>query len=471
MMSGTLASRIFNPGSIKGLQLKNRLIRSSMGGRNAYYDGTINPAWTSFERRFAEGGVAAIISATVSIDDRRSSPLEYPKISDQRFVPLLTNAVAQIKDAALAATGEPCRYILQIGDPGSHTQTSLLNESADSASASWTFDFLFGYRNASREMSASDIDLTVANFAAAARRVQQIGCDGVEVTASKGYLIHQFLNPLTNRRKDEYGGSVDKRFRLLERVIRAVRDALEPRDDFILGVRLSASDFNWLPFPNPRLSRTLNPLHYLRGNGLPEAITYAQKLEGLGVDYLHIDSGFGFINPKGNPGALPIDELRIFCNAVRHLSAKAAVRAALFNAMPNWLVRLGFGWGWTWDPRKVRQGENARYAAAIKRAVGIPVIANGGFRDQAPIEAALARGDCDFVSMARALLSNPKLPQVFRGDRSLALPSCTFCNRCAARTALFPLGCYDISRYRTPGQSDAQAKAAMEKQIGELARP
>jgi 2,4-dienoyl-CoA reductase-like NADH-dependent reductase (Old Yellow Enzyme family) len=455
-----MGSPIFRPLNIRGLQLKNRLVRSSIGGRSAYYDGTINPSWTAFEKRFAEGGVAAIISATVTVDDVRWSPLEYPSISHDDYVPTLRAAVQEIRSAG---DGD-CRYIMQIGDSGAHTQTSLFNQEGDAASASATFDFAYGYRTRSYEMTSAEIAKAVENFAAAAKRVQDTGCDGVEVTASKGYLIHQFLNPATNRRADAYGGSVEKRFRFLGEVITAVRDRLRRKDDFVLGVRLSARDFNWLPFPNPRW-----PISF-QGNGLEEAVGYAQKLEGLGVDYLHIDSGFGFINPKGNPGAFPIKELRIFANSVRQLSGKAALRATVLNCIPDWACRA-FMPGWTWNPDKVKQGENAKYARAIKRAVNIPVISNGGFRDQARIEEVLADGDCDLVSMARALLSNPNLPQVFRGNAELARPPCTFCNKCAARTALYPLGCYDIRRFRKPSRTEAQAQEDMEQEITDLARP
>ncbi len=67
---------IFEPITINGVTLPNRLMRSSIGGRLAYYDGTVNEAWPNFEKRFAEGGVGAIVSATLTIDDKRWSPIE-----------------------------------------------------------------------------------------------------------------------------------------------------------------------------------------------------------------------------------------------------------------------------------------------------------------------------------------------------------------------------------------------------------
>jgi 2,4-dienoyl-CoA reductase (NADPH2) len=391
-LRGKEPSMIFTPVEIGNVTFKNRILRSSIGGRMAYYDGAVNAAWVNFERRFALSGVAGLISATFTVDDERWSPLEYPKISNDTFIGPLKRAIKVIKDAA-----PDCKYIIQIGDPGCHTQTSLFSQRADAASASAGFDFLYGYRNRIHEMPAGEISQTITEFVAAARRVQDTGCDGLEITASKGYLIHQFLNPATNRRTDAYGGSTERRFRLLGEIVSAVRKQIGP--NFLLGVRLSAVDDNLLPL-NVRLPLTWNLRYYFVGNDLRETIQYARELKALGVDYLHVTRGFGFINPRENPGALPIDELRMFANSTRHLSAKAAVLAMLFNVLPNAAVKLLIGWGWTSNPAKVRQGANADWAEKIKEAAGIPVIANGGFRDRWIIEDTLRQGKCDLMSMA-----------------------------------------------------------------------
>src|SRR5438105_13402878 len=115
---------MFEPFAIHGVEFPNRLVRSSIGGRHSYYDGTVNAVWARFERRFAEHGVGAVISATMSVDDRRWAPLEYPKISQDRFVPRIAEGVRGVQ--ALGA-----KYILQIGDPGYHTQAGLFSEPAD----------------------------------------------------------------------------------------------------------------------------------------------------------------------------------------------------------------------------------------------------------------------------------------------------------------------------------------------------
>lgn len=427
---------LFEPFRIKNVDFSNRVLRSSMGGRTAYYDGTVSPAWVHFEKRFAEGGVAAIISPTISINEKRMSPLEYPSLHDDRFIEPFRDAVNEIRN------GNECRYIVQLGDTGGHTHTSLKPQTEDRISASSYFDVLYGYHNRSIKMSDADIDAVVDDFGKAARRVAAAGCDGIEITASKGYLIHQFLNPVTNRRDDRYGGSVDKRFQLLNDVV--VRVRREVGDNFLFGVRLSAKDFNWLPIniriPWPPI--VWPPRHYFIGNDLPETTYYAQRLAQLGVDYLHIDSGFGFPNPKGSPGDYPDEGLHSFVNATRYLSAKAAFRAVVYNAVPRPIRKRVFGFGWRFKP-----AANADFAAAIRRAVNIPVIANGGFQDRDVIDGALADGKCDMVAIARPLLANPDLLDQFKNGANTPERRCSFCTLCCSQTAVFPLGCYDVRRF------------------------
>jgi 2,4-dienoyl-CoA reductase (NADPH2) len=309
-------------------------------------------------------------------------------------------------------------------------------------SASSGFDLLYGYRSLRRELTTAEIADVVERFAAAAVRVRKAGCDGLEVTASKGYLIHQFLNPAINRRTDAYGGSAVRRFRLLEEIVTAIREAVGR--DFLFGVRLSARDFNHLPV-NLRLP-VASPLRaWWFGNDLETTIRYGQRLRELGVDYLHISNGFGFINPRENPGGFPLREMRLFFASVRHLSAKARLRSMLLDLIP---LRLA-GAGWNAPP-----GANLADAVAFRRQVGLPVIANGGFQERSLVERAL--GQVDLVSMARPLLANPDLVELFRrGGESPERP-CTFCNRCTIRTTVSPLGCYDETRFDSQDEMEAK---------------
>lgn len=436
---------IFDAFEIKGVRLRSRVLRSSLGGRLAYYDGTPTPAWRNFERRFAraENRLGAIISATIGVDDRRLSPLEYPKIGNSYSLEPLVAGVRAVQ-------AEGCRYIVQLGDPGGHTHTSLFPEEADGKSASAVIDGYYGYRSITTPMTLDEIAQEVEAFRAAATRVKQAGADGVEVTASKGYILHQFLNPATNQRHDAYGGSVENRFRLLKEVVTAVRAAVGT--DYLFGVRLSAADFNWLPFPNLRWPPVWPPRDYFRGNTLSTTLRHGEWLADLGVDYLHIDAGFGFVNPKGSPGPYPFEGLRLFSNSARHLSRKAWWRASLLNAVPKRFAQALLGTGWRFVP-----AANAEFARAFKRRLSIPIIANGGFQERGVIDGALQSGACDLVAIGRPLLANPDLLRYLAAGDVPPKP-CTWCSQCCTRTAVLPLGCYDASRF----DNDIEA---MQKQI------
>jgi 2,4-dienoyl-CoA reductase-like NADH-dependent reductase (Old Yellow Enzyme family) len=434
---------IFDAFAINGVTLRSRVLRSSLGGRLAYYDGTPTPAWRNFERRFArpENRLGAIISATIGVDDRRLSPLEYPKIGDSYSLEPLASGVRAVQ-------AEGCRYIVQLGDPGGHTHTSLFPEEADGKSASAWTDLYYGYRDRTTPMTLAEIAAEVGAFRAAAARVKQAGADGVEVTASKGYILHQFLNPATNRRRDAYGGSVEKRFRLLQEVVTAVRAAVGK--DFLFGVRLSAEDFNWLPLPNLRWPPVWPPRDYFRGNTLATTLRYGEWLADLGVDYLHIDAGFGFVNPKGSPGPYPFEGLRLFSNSARHLSRKAWWRAFLLNGVPKRFAHVLLGTGWRFVP-----AANAEFARAFKRRLNIPIIANGGFQNRDVIEDALQSGACDLVAIGRPLLANPDLLRHLAVHNEPPNP-CTWCSQCCTRTAVLPLGCYDVTRFKDQAEMQQQ---------------
>ncbi len=388
--------------------------------------------------------MAGIISATLAVNQKRLSPLEYPSIAEDRFIDPLSAGIRAIHTEA-----PDCRYIIQIGDPGGHTQTSLFPQEEDGKSASCTVDFAYGYRNRTTAMTPKEIEEVIASFRRAARRVRQTGANGLEITASKGYLIHQFLNPATNRRTDRYGGSMWERFQLLREIVQGVRD--EIGRDFLFGVRLSAYDYSYLP-----LRPVWPPSHYFRGNTLNETLEYGVELEKLGVDYLHIDSGFGFLHPKGNPGAYPLSGIQLFANSSRHLSAKAWLRAAFANVLlPAPIVSFLAGFGWKYVP-----AANAHFAQRFKQAVGLPIISNGGFQRRSVIEGKLDT-HCDMVAIGRPLLANPDLLDQFREGRDEPENRCTWCNLCCTRTAVLPLGCYDIRRFKHfPHPQDA-----MEAQI------
>jgi 2,4-dienoyl-CoA reductase-like NADH-dependent reductase (Old Yellow Enzyme family) len=122
-----------------------------------------------------------------------------------------------------------------------------------------------------RELTPVEIDRVVDDFAEAARRSVSAGFDVVEIHAAHGYLLHEFLSPLSNRRADEYGGTLDDRARLLLRVVGAVRDVVP--DTMPLLVRISATD--WVE----------------DGWSVDDSVALARLLKGAGVDLVDVSSG------------------------------------------------------------------------------------------------------------------------------------------------------------------------------------
>lgn len=118
-------------------------------------------------------------------------------------------------------------------------------------------------------MGRPQIDAVRDAFAAAAQRARRIGIDAIELHAAHGYLLHQFLSPLANRREDDYGGSLDNRMRLPLEVFAAVRAVF----DGPVGVRVSATD--WVD----------------GGWDLSQTLVLAQKLKALGCSFIHVSSG------------------------------------------------------------------------------------------------------------------------------------------------------------------------------------
>ena len=332
--------KMFEPLTINGVTFSNRLLRSSVGGRTAGYDGTVTDVWKNFEKRFADGGVGGIISTTFNVNRHRKTPLEYPPISEDKYVAPLARFITEIKSK------NTCKYLIQIGDPGHATQTGLFPEKEDSHSSSWGFDLLYGYNNTRTRMSGEEIQSAIDDFANAAKRVQDAGADGIELTAAKGYLIHQFLNPGFNRRKDEWGGSADKRFRLLKLITEAVREKVGK--DFLFGIRLAAADYNYLPLQSFifRCPWVFPLKHHFMGNSLEQMLEYARDLKEIPVDFLHVVSGFGFPSPRVTPGKFPLAEAKMVLNATRHLSLKACVRSTVLNATPEFIASPLANIGW-----------------------------------------------------------------------------------------------------------------------------
>ncbi len=163
-----------------------------------------------------------------------------------------------------------------------------------------------------REATVDEIKAIVAAFAASAERARRLGLDAVEMHASHGYLLHQFFSPLSNKRTDAYGGSLENRMRAPLEVAKALREAW-PRDR-CLGARISGHDW------------------HDQGAPIEDTIAFAKELEKIGFDYLCVSSGALLGQTRYTIG--PNYQVHL-AEAVKKAVPRIAVRAVGLIAEPD----------------------------------------------------------------------------------------------------------------------------------------
>jgi 2,4-dienoyl-CoA reductase-like NADH-dependent reductase (Old Yellow Enzyme family)/thioredoxin reductase len=216
---------ILRPVTINGLEIKNRIARASHG--TSYGRGTITDDLVAYHEARARSGVGLnILEATVV---HRSTSNHTVDAMDDSIIPGF---------AMLARSGEKhgMRTFVQLWH-GGHRWAPATGQAPISASS---VPCPLGLVNTPFAMTQDQIDEITEAYADAAERVQKGGLDGIELHFGHGYLIHQFLCPLTNRREDDYGGSLENRMRFGRGIIDAVRDRVGR--DYPMGIRLS--DYN-----------------------------------------------------------------------------------------------------------------------------------------------------------------------------------------------------------------------------------
>ncbi len=220
---------LFSPIRINRLEIKNRIAYPSLGLLFSY-DSKLNDRYYHFFRERARGGAGIVTVGPVGVDFLGSGILAL-SIAGDEAVPDFTTVTRIIKE-------EGARAWIQLFHAGAYSHPFLI-DGKDPIAPSAVYS---KYSKATpREMTLADIDQVQDAFAAAARRAVAAGFDGVEIIGSAGYLITQFLSPLTNRRTDPYGGSFENRLRFPTELIARVRHAVGPHVP--LTIRMAGNDF------------------------------------------------------------------------------------------------------------------------------------------------------------------------------------------------------------------------------------
>jgi 2,4-dienoyl-CoA reductase (NADPH2) len=280
-------------------------------------------------------------------------------------------------------------------------------------------------------MTRDEIKQTIQYFADGARRAREAGLDGVELHSANGYLFTQFLSSAINDRKDEYGGPLENRARFLIEVIEAIRR--EVGHDFHLQFKISATEY-------------ANAVYFWerRGNTIEDSKKVCQWAEKAGADAVHVSTGASFPHPLNPPGGFPIeDAIRTYDTML----SSGTSTLFIYMSMRLRLLRPLFRWFWNHSKGTKIEGVSEDDAKAIREVVNIPVLVTGGFQTASYIRRIIHEGYCDGVSIARSLIANPDLPQIFKSGRDLPEKPCTYCNKCLVNALENPLGCYDVTRF------------------------
>jgi len=222
-------SKLFESGKINGMELLNRFVRSATWEGMAADDGTVTPKLIETMVALAKGGVGMIITSHAYVrQEGQAGPWQIGVYKDE--------FIDGLKEMAEAVHKSGSQIVMQIAHAGHFSAKQL------TGLVPWVASDYEGLAKTPRhEMTGDDIRALTESFAEAARRAKVAGFDGVQIHSAHGYLLSQFLSPLYNRRKDDYGGSIENRSRIHLGVLRAVRKAVG--DDFPVLAKLNCGDF------------------------------------------------------------------------------------------------------------------------------------------------------------------------------------------------------------------------------------
>jgi 2,4-dienoyl-CoA reductase-like NADH-dependent reductase (Old Yellow Enzyme family) len=333
-------SRLFEPLQIGQLALRNRIIIAPMCQYSATEGSATDWHLIHLGHLALSGASLMILEATAVVPEGRITAGDLGLYSDAN-----EHALARVLGTVRAHS--PIKIGMQLAHAGRKASSRAPWEGGAQVPlgqpGSWQAVAPSAVPHAPSEEAPSALDAEGlrhirAAFAETARRAARLGLDGLEIHAAHGYLLHQFLSPLANKREDAYGGSLENRMRFPLEVFDAVRDAF-PADKPV-WVRISATD--WVP----------------GGWDIDGTVALSKALAARGCAAIHVSSG---------------------------------------GVSPQQAIKLGPGY-------------QVPYAQRVKAEVGLPTIAVGLITEPEQAEAIIANGEADAVSLARAMLYDPRWP-------------------------------------------------------------
>lgn len=350
-----MPSKLFSPLALRKLQLANRIVVSPMCQYSAEEGSATDWHLIHLGTLAQSSAGLVLIEATTVSREGRIAPGCLGLWNDANEA-ALQRVIDAIRPYATSPIGIQLSHS---GRKGSVTAPWLGGKGLPVAAGGWIplAPSAIAYADDStvpQAMSTADIARILEDFVAAARRADRIGLDAIELHCAHGYLLHQFLSPLTNRRTDEFGGSLANRMRLPLAIFDAVRTAWPAHKP--LGVRVSATDW---------MEHTGDP------SWTPEeTVAFARELKQRGVDWIDVSSG-GLSPLQKIPLApgyqLPFAErvkreAGVTTMGIGLITEPAMAESALANGQAD-MVALARGF--LWNPRWVWQAAAALGASIL----------------------------------------------------------------------------------------------------------
>lgn len=333
-------SQIADQLQIRNTTFKNRIIKGAMSEALANTAGQPNQLHLGLYEAWANGGLGCAITGNVMVDIRAKNEPGVVAIESERDL-------AKLQQWAQIGKQYGMVQLVQLSHPGRQCPKGLNKETVAPSAVPFSpaLATTFGTPRELREDEILDI---IQRFARAAQICEQAGFEGVQLHGAHGYLISQFLSPLTNRRQDRWGGSIDNRMRFLLEIYQAVRAATS--DNFIISVKLNSADFQ-------------------RGGISEEDVIQVFKaIDAAGIDLIEVSGG------------------------TYEAPAMAGVKAEKRKASTL-----------------AREAYFLEFAERIRQEVRCHLMVTGGFRTVQGMNTALASGACDFIGIARPFAVEPDL--------------------------------------------------------------
>lgn len=217
-----------------GLVLKNRIAKAAMEENLAQEDQTPSQVLKNVYSAWAKGGTGLIITGNVMVD--------HLAMTGPGGLVLEQNTdITAFAELASLSKQNNCKVVMQINHPGRQVFKKMGGKALSASSVALNMgkhSHLFGVPKA---MTQSEIDDVITRFTQTAQQAEKAGFNGVQIHAAHGYLLAQFLSPLTNKRDDKWGGSLQNRARLLFEITRSIKEVCSPT--FSVSVKLNSADF------------------------------------------------------------------------------------------------------------------------------------------------------------------------------------------------------------------------------------